>query len=289
MSDRPYHRICSVEGRENKHLARGMCDKHYKRSWRSGSVGEFPLTFPRMTKVPGGLNNKRFGTLTVVAFAYIRKSHIYWQCACDCGNLLVVGNTTLLYHRRRLSCEPCRRAAHKLKHRAALARQAAGKSLHLNLQKELSGQSLKRCFVCAKILPFSQFGKLASTKSGRHSYCLSCARNYGRAYRQLQRRRDPEKLRTKDRVGETRRRAIAVGAVGKFTAIDWRDLVARSPVCFWCGRSWTKQRRPTHDHIIPLVDKGPNSPENSVCACSRCNSSKGRRRFNPMNGQGILI
>src|SRR4051812_31322489 len=108
MSDKPYHRICSVEGCENKHLARGMCGKHYRRSWRSGNVDQFPLTFTRPPKVPDGLDGKRFGALAVVAFAYTRKSHVYWQCSCDCGNLLVVGNTSLLYHRRRLSCEPCR-------------------------------------------------------------------------------------------------------------------------------------------------------------------------------------
>lgn len=86
-----------------------------------------------------------------------------------------------------------------------------------------------------------------------------------------------------------RRRARKSGADGNFTIADWQTLVTRSPFCFWCKRPWTKKRKPTHDHIIPLTRHGPNTPENSVCACRECNSRKGNRRFHPVNGQGILI
>jgi 5-methylcytosine-specific restriction endonuclease McrA len=65
--------------------------------------------------------------------------------------------------------------------------------------------------------------------------------------------------------------------------------VARSPHCYWCKRAWTKTRRPTHDHIVPLSKGGANTVENSVCACRDCNSRKGAGRFNPNDGQGILI
>ncbi len=86
-----------------------------------------------------------------------------------------------------------------------------------------------------------------------------------------------------------RRRALLCGAAGIFTLADWRSLVARSRLCYWCGRRWTKIYRPTHDHIIPLSKGGSNSPENSVCACKECNSRKQDSHFNPSTGQGILL
>lgn len=93
------------------------------------------------------------------------------------------------------------------------------------------------------------------------------------------------KLLTRNR----RRRARELSAPGTFTATDWLALVARSPVCHWCRRSWTKKRRPTHDHVIPLSKGGGNAPENSVCACLGCNTSKNDRLINPITGQGILL
>ncbi len=86
-----------------------------------------------------------------------------------------------------------------------------------------------------------------------------------------------------------RRRAILHSVPGRFTAADWRALVARSPRCHWCGKSFIKTRKPTHDHVIPLSKGGANSPENSVCACRPCNSSKRDRLINPASGQGLLL
>ena len=86
-----------------------------------------------------------------------------------------------------------------------------------------------------------------------------------------------------------RRRAQLYDAKGTFTAADWSALVSRSAHCYWCKRPWTKGRRPTHDHIIPLSKDGPNAPENSVCACMDCNNRKCVTRFDPVIKQGILL
>jgi 5-methylcytosine-specific restriction endonuclease McrA len=125
--------------------------------------------------------------------------------------------------------------------------------------------------------------------------------------REKRRRTAPEKLieygrrwrvkyPEKRRAGEQRRRAMVVGASGRFTAEDWQTLIARSRHCHWCKQPFTKKRRPdgtlgppTHDHVVPLSKGGANSLANSVCAHLRCNISKHARSFNPITGQGILI
>jgi len=121
-------------------------------------------------------------------------------------------------------------------------------------------------------------------------------RNYARVYRAT----FPERVReykrewvqdNPDRIKaqSQRRRALKRAALGKFTAADWRALIARSPRCYWCGKPWTKTRRPTHDHIIPLARGGSNTIENSVCACRSCNCSKKDRPLDPVTGQGLLL
>ncbi len=131
----------------------------------------------------------------------------------------------------------------------------------------------------------------------RNHYMQQLYREWKRdpEYRERERKRQREYKRTPVGRGNRRasyhkRRALKNGMGGKFTAADWRALVASSPRCYYCKRRWTKETGPpTHDHIIPLARGGPNSPENSVCACKSCNSTKGARRVNPVNGQGILI
>ena len=59
----------------------------------------------------------------------------------------------------------------------------------------------------------------------------------------------------------------------------WKDVrkqvLARDQrVCFYCG----DENANTVDHIVPLVDGGdPYNTENLCCACTRCNSAKGRK------------
>ncbi len=88
---------------------------------------------------------------------------------------------------------------------------------------------------------------------------------------------------------QQRRRSRKVNAPGNFTGADWLALVAKSPHCHWCKRLWTNDRRPTHDHVIPLVRNGANSLENSVCACRECNSRKHATLIHPVSGQGLLL
>jgi len=100
---------------------------------------------------------------------------------------------------------------------------------------------------------------------------------------------NPDKVHERAREQKHKRRAIKMQLPGKFTADDWRALVARSPRCHWCKRPWKEVGSPTHDHVIPLSKGGANSPENSVCACRSCNTKKQATRFDPISGQGILL
>jgi hypothetical protein len=96
-------------------------------------------------------------------------------------------------------------------------------------------------------------------------------------------------MRTLGKLAQYRRRARINDGRNDFTLADWRALVARSPQCHWCGRKWTKKRRPTHDHVIAISKGGENTLENSCCACLECNTRKGAHPINPHTGQCILV
>lgn len=42
------------------------------------------------------LTGLKFNMLTVESFAYIRDSHAYWNCVCDCGKKTVVCGSRLM-------------------------------------------------------------------------------------------------------------------------------------------------------------------------------------------------
>lgn len=86
-----------------------------------------------------------------------------------------------------------------------------------------------------------------------------------------------------------RRRARKAAVANTLTAADRRTLITRSKHCHWCKKPFTKSRRPTHDHVVPISKGGTNTIENSVCACKTCNSRKHARLINPVTGQGILL
>lgn len=44
--------------------------------------------------------------------------------------------------------------------------------------------------------------------------------------------------------------------------------------CFWCGCEFTKEVRPTADHLIPLSRGGSNALDNLVLACAPCNERR---------------
>ena len=75
---------------------------------------------------------------------------------------------------------------------------------------------------------------------------------------------------------ETRnRRARLAGLPGKHTQKDIEEMLIRqSGRCFYCGDPLIKFQV---DHVVPVFQGGPNSPDNLVLACEHCNKSKGAR------------
>ena len=171
------------------------------------------------------------------------------------------------------------------KKRAAYMREWRAK----NLEKMLAYERARRERTRQKIREWDRTYRAANAEKFRKQEAKRYLANIEK-HREYDRRRyrdNPE--RRKPRRPDIAYRARKAGVSGQFTRSDWNALVSRSPCCYWCRRPWTKARKPTHDHIIPIAKGGPNSPENAVCACLQCNQSKGSRRINPKTGQGILL
>lgn len=71
-------------------------------------------------------------------------------------------------------------------------------------------------------------------------------------------------------------RAVKRNANGKYSAADiQKQFQIQKHHCYYCDKPI---RRKYHvDHVIPLIRGGSNSADNLVCACPRCNLSKGSK------------
>lgn len=61
-----------------------------------------------------------------------------------------------------------------------------------------------------------------------------------------------------------------------------RFLRSRGTVCHYCDRQTDTNdpnRYPTKDHIVPKAFGGPNSMDNYVLACRKCNNDRGTSLF----------
>jgi 5-methylcytosine-specific restriction endonuclease McrA len=84
------------------------------------------------------------------------------------------------------------------------------------------------------------------------------------------RKKNPDKFK----VFKQNRRARELGAVGKFTAGQWRSLCEKHDnKCLCCGN----KRKLTADHVVPLSKGGTNRIINIQPLCGSCNSKKGTK------------
>lgn len=94
-------------------------------------------------------------------------------------------------------------------------------------------------------------------------------RSQSRADRRERDRRNYANNADRHRVKHANRRAVEYGAPGVLTVEDVRQTLSTGH-CHYCGSS----DRLGIDHVIPLHAGGPNTRENIVAACLRCNASK---------------
>lgn len=83
------------------------------------------------------------------------------------------------------------------------------------------------------------------------------------------RQRHPDKIKQ----GTAKRRANLRNAEGEHTAADLElQYKSQKGLCWWCGRELGDKWH--EDHLIPLNRGGTNWPNNIVCSCARCNTSR---------------
>lgn len=86
--------------------------------------------------------------------------------------------------------------------------------------------------------------------------------------------RYPDKIRANCLNYQSRKR----GAEGKHTVEDIAaQLETQDGMCFYCGIRLYEEYEV--DHYIPLTKGGSNNPDNLVCACPSCNSSKNNHLY----------
>lgn len=85
---------------------------------------------------------------------------------------------------------------------------------------------------------------------------------------------------------EHRRRSRRKGAPGEFSPTDIRlQYQSQGGLCWWCSKPLNNIYHV--DHVIPLSRGGTNDPRNLVCACEKCNLSKGAKT--PAEWKGRLF
>ena len=103
----------------------------------------------------------------------------------------------------------------------------------------------------------------SSSGKGEHWYCRVCQAERRRRYRR----------RMKDNGGS-------------HTNAEWLALLARTPICAGCRRSWSdiplranrRYKNPwTKDHVIPVLHGGSDNISNIQPLCYQCNFAKAAR------------
>lgn len=99
------------------------------------------------------------------------------------------------------------------------------------------------------------------------------------------------------KIGQHHQRAKRFGVASNFTADMWCEIVEQaSSQCVYCHVSSTAYDL-VPDHVIPMSGGGPNTPDNIVPSCSRCNSRKAQYgaiterelRVDPIGSHEVVI
>jgi 5-methylcytosine-specific restriction endonuclease McrA len=152
----------------------------------------------------------------------------------------------------------------------------------------------KRCPKCGEDKAYSEYHKSKNTKNNLSSYCKSCTRIIGKAYKTAhaeQERRRQREYRNSER-GRERQKRFALGPKGKqsrktvrevrkareaaalheTTEVEWATMLAFwNSRCLRCGAIDDI----CQDHVIPVAKMGINHITNIQPLCLSCNGIKG--------------
>ena len=122
---------------------------------------------------------------------------------------------------------------------------------------------MRRCARCNESKPLEEFHRNLKATSGYRSECREC---------RAERRANPV-TRSKQAISRIKHRIKSCDIDDSLNSMDVIWVLSDS-ACDYCGAE-LEYADTTLDHVIPVSRQGPNTFGNIVCACSRCNSSKG--------------
>lgn len=134
------------------------------------------------------------------------------------------------------------------------------------------GKTYRRCVFCGQTKWILDFGRSGANSDGTPRYRSDCKVCYN-----ARRRENGQRKVHSDFVGGMKRRGESSVS---YTHQQWKETVIFfGGECAYCGRTMNKGERLTRDHLVPVAEGGTTSQSNIVPACSRCNSSKGKREW----------
>ena len=117
-------------------------------------------------------------------------------------------------------------------------------------------------------------------------------REYARRKNKEMRLLSPDKLREKERLKHSRRRARIKGSISDSNKVIKEHLLKSKNVCYWCGIKITKKTSIHIDHVTPLARGGLNTAGNLVKSCAKCNQTKNAKPLSEVsmsNGQMVFL
>lgn len=275
-------RICSIDGCDNPHDARGFCGKHYQRWKKHGTTDD-----PTKNEICSmdGCSNKYYGrgwckihwkrwynTGSPEGRAGRTPKRLITVCTiegCEIVSQLTRGMCYKHYAR-------WRRNGH-LEVREKLTTEERILHRRANWQRwyEANEERLKPVYAANQ-------ARWAARNPDKVEAQRARKRNDRVRQNKLTRewiKRNPERMRLIRRNKQQRRRARKAGAV--VGATQYRALIVQhGMVCHICGGSIFSLDDLHMDHVIPLVRGGSHTVENLRPAHAKCNLRKGAKLLN---------
>lgn len=263
-------RACLIDGCGEKHKAHGLCARHYKQKWKTGSATNAPISCAQCGKEIGP---RRSGVM-------------YCSNACKL--------------KAWKASRPEKHAENTRTYRAKLVKNLSSRACAQCGESFLGKLSSKFCSDACKAKRDEQRAIAARNKRRKKDYaavvCKQCSgrienpNTFGRPRDLCGVCLNTAKKKAR-RASKMHRSAIERGVLSE--RFDPLEILARDKwKCQLCGAKTPKEKRGTYDdnapeldHIIPLSLGGPHTKANTQCACRKCNQAKSNRPL----GQMLLI